>query len=54
MGQGNLFAGVVQLAGTYPSHDQHRMNYRTKGWNKRSGVLVFKDGIPLMLPNAPK
>ncbi|MEI6779809.1 MAG: cytochrome c3 family protein [Verrucomicrobiota bacterium] len=35
-------------------HGQHRMYYRTKGWNKRSGVLLFKDGIPLMAPNAPK
>jgi hypothetical protein len=35
-------------------HGQHRMFFRTKGWNKRSGVLIFKDGIPLMVPNAPK
>ena len=35
-------------------HGQHRMYYRTKGWNKRSGVFLFKDGTPLMLPNAPK
>ena len=35
-------------------HGEHRMYFRTKGWNKRSGVLIFKDGTPLMVPVAPK
>jgi hypothetical protein len=32
-------------------HGEHRMFYRTKGWDKRTGVLLFKDGIPRMVPS---
>ncbi len=35
-------------------HGEHRMYFRTKGWDKRSRVLLFKDGTPLMLPVPPK
>ncbi len=35
-------------------HGEHRMFYRNKGWDKRSGALLFKDGTPLMLPKSPK
>ena len=35
-------------------HGEHRMFYRTRGWNKRSGVLVFKDSTPRMLPASSK
>ncbi len=35
-------------------HGEHRMYYRTRAWDKRSGVLTAKDGTPRMLPAAPK
>ncbi len=35
-------------------HGEHRMYYRTRVWNKRSGVLVSRDATPQMLPVAPK
>ncbi len=35
-------------------HGEHRMYFRTKGWDKRSRVLLFKDGTPRMVPLAPK
>lgn len=30
-------------------HGEHRMFFRTKGWDRRTGVLLFKDGIPRMV-----
>ena len=30
-------------------HGDHRMFFRTKGWDRRTGVLLFKDGIPRMV-----
>ena len=35
-------------------HGEHRMYYRTKVWNKRSGVLISRDATPDMLPVTPK
>jgi len=35
-------------------HGEHRMYYRTRAWDKRSGVLTAKDGTPRMLPATPK
>lgn len=34
-------------------HGEHRMYFRTRTWDKRSGVLVAKDGTPRMLPATP-
>jgi len=35
-------------------HGEHRMYYRTRAWNKRSGLLTAKDGTPRMLPANPR
>jgi len=35
-------------------HGEHRMYYRTRAWDKRSGVLIAKDGTPRMLHATPK
>jgi len=35
-------------------HGEHRMYYRTRVWDKRSGALVAKDGTPRMLPVTQK
>jgi hypothetical protein len=35
-------------------HGEHRMFFRTRAWDKRTGVLVSKDGTPRMLPAAGK
>ncbi len=35
-------------------HGEHRMYYRTRVWDKRSGALLAKDGTPRMLPAPPK
>jgi len=35
-------------------HGEHRMYYRNRVWDKRSGALVAKDGTPRMLPVTPK
>ncbi len=35
-------------------HGEHRMFFRTKGWDKRSGALLFKDSIPRMVPSSAR
>jgi hypothetical protein len=35
-------------------HGEHRLYHRTRVWDKRSGLLVAKDGTPRMLSAAPK
>lgn len=34
-------------------HGEHRMYFRTRTWDKRTGVLTAKDGTPRMLPATP-
>ena len=35
-------------------HGEHRMFFRTRAWDKRSGALLSKDGTPRMLTAPPK
>ena len=35
-------------------HGSHRMAYRTRGWDKRTGKLTYRDGTPDMLSTGSK
>ncbi len=35
-------------------HGEHRMYFRTRIWNKRTGLLLSKDGTPRMLSTEMK